>query len=139
MAMIWIFVQNPTAPGITHKTWGGASLDVSLVPFRTDDDTTLVPSLEFGHWLVNKEHQDFLAQFLLPVRTSSLETVASDPLVGWMFDNWIPNARERNLTGHSLEEAEIFATNWQRLFLPTSAEEVGTTFTAELNQAAGWA
>jgi hypothetical protein len=134
----WIFVQNPTAPGIVHQTWGGAPLDVNLVPFRTDDDTTIEPSIEFGHWLVNKEHQDFLAQFLLPARTSSLETVSGDPLVGWMFDNWIPNARSRNLTGYSLEEAEIFTTNWQRLYLPTPAAEVGAAFTAELNEAAGW-
>jgi ABC-type glycerol-3-phosphate transport system substrate-binding protein len=139
MGFDWMFVQNPTKEGITHQTWGGPTLDVSLLPFRTDDESTLEPTIDFGHWLVNSENQQFLAQFLLPVRVSALEAVSGDPLVQWMFDNWIPNARERNTTGHSREEAEVFQTNWQRLYLPTPPEEVAASFCNELNQAVGWA
>jgi ABC-type glycerol-3-phosphate transport system substrate-binding protein len=132
----WIFVQNPTNEGVPHQTWGGPGLDVSLLPFRTEDENTIQPTIDFGHWLSNREHQEFLAQFLLPVRVSALEAVSDDPLVQWMYDNWIPNARERNGTGLAREEAEIFQTNWQKLWLPTSPQEVAESFCSEWDQVA---
>lgn len=134
----WIFVQNPTADGIPHTTWGGPGLDVNLIPLRTGDDSAIQPTLDFGHWLVNREHQEFLAQFLLPVRTSALAAVQSDPLVEWMYNYWIPNARHSNVHNCARENAEAFQTNWQKLYLPTSPQEAADSFCTQLFQSPCW-
>ena len=49
-----IFFQNPTNKGVKHTTWGGPSLDVNIVPFRTGDESTIQPTLDFGYWLVDQ-------------------------------------------------------------------------------------
>lgn len=134
----WIFVRNPTQPGVEHTTWGGAGLDVNLLPFRTEDDTAIEPTIEFAHWLVNGEHQEFLAQYLFPVRQSALKAVEGDPLVQWMFNNWIPNSRNRNPTGCTREEAEAFQTSWQRLWLPEAPDAVARDFRQQVEQFACW-
>ena len=134
----WIFVQNPTNKGVKHTTWGGPSLDVNIVPFRTGDESTIQPTLDFGYWLVNRENQKFLAQYLMPVRQSALKEIATDPMVQWMFDYWVPNSRNRNPSGCTREEAEAFQTNWQKLWLPTDPTEVANSFKQQVDQFSCW-
>lgn len=121
----WIYVQVPTNPDVPHSSvWGGPLLDVNTVLFRTGDDTTIQPSIDFALWLSNAENQKWLAQYLLPARLSALEGV-EDPMLQWHLDYYIPNGRQRMEAngGRALEVCTQFELVMQKLYLPTSPEE----------------
>jgi ABC-type glycerol-3-phosphate transport system substrate-binding protein len=127
----WIFVQPPTNAEVEHSSvWGGPLLDVNIVPFKTNEEA-IQPTLDFAFWLTNAEHQKWLAQYLLPVRTSALEGV-DDPMLKWHFEHYIPYGRQRMEAngGRAKEVVEQLELVFQKLFLPSPPEEAVQDFCA---------
>jgi len=130
------FMQQPTWGG-PSMVWGGPGLDVSSLPYMTEKGI-FAETVEFGHWLVNRDHQNWLAQYLMPVRVSATEAIGDDPILTWMVQNWVPNARFRHVSGAQQEEAEQWMVMWQQLFLPTPAAEVADWFCGEVARFDSW-
>jgi len=121
----WLFVQAPTNPDVPHPSvWGGPLLDVNTVLYRTGDDKTIKPSIDFALWLSNAENQKWLAQYLLPARKSALQGV-EDAMLKWHLEYYIPNGRQRAEAngGRALEVCTQFELVLQKLYLPTSPQE----------------
>jgi len=94
------------------------------VLYRTGDDKTIKPSIDFALWLSNAENQKWLAQYLLPARKSALKGI-EDPMLKWHLENYIPNGRQRAEAngGRALEVCTQFELVLQKLYLPTSPQE----------------
>jgi ABC-type glycerol-3-phosphate transport system substrate-binding protein len=127
------FVQQPTSDGSTSQQWGGPTLDVNQLPYNTEKGIA-AETIRFAHWIANRDHQAWLAQYQIPVRVSALETVADDPIIQWIATNWLPEARLRNFSGCSREEAEQWMVMWQKLYLPSDATEVANWFCDEVSR-----
>jgi hypothetical protein len=86
-------VENPHNASVPAPiNYGGANTGF---PFRTRDRRATQPTLDFGFWLLtSQEHQDFFADYMVPIRQSSFGKVA-DPLLFWMLEHWFPTARWR--------------------------------------------
>lgn len=126
----WLFVQPPTNPGVPHSSyWGGPLLDVNQVLFRSGGTETIDPSIDFSLWLTNVENQTWLAQYLLPVRTSAREGINS-PMLAWHFENYIPYGRQRISAngGRARETVEQLELVLQKIYLPMSPEEAVQDF-----------
>jgi maltose-binding protein MalE len=127
------FMQYCTMGDRPSQVWGGPTLDVNQLPYNTEKGI-FPETVDFAHWMVNREHQEWLAQYLIPVRVSALATVADDPALTWMTENWLPNARLRNFSGCNAEEAEQWMVMWQQLYLPTDATEAAQWFCDEVDR-----
>jgi len=130
------FMQHPTLGDRPSQHWGGPTLDVNQLPYNTEKGV-FPETVEFAHWLANREHQAWAAQYVIPVRESALATVADDPLIQWIASNWVPNARLRNFSGCAKEEAEQWMVMWQKLFLPTDATEAAQWYCEEVDRFGG--
>jgi hypothetical protein len=115
----WMFVQTPTPDGKHGFCWGGPKLDVNIVPYKKDA-ATIQPTLDFAFWLVNLEHQQFLSQYLNPIRLSAIKDL-KDPMLKWHYDNYIPYGRQRAEAdgGRAREVCEALEVLLQTLYLPT--------------------
>jgi ABC-type glycerol-3-phosphate transport system substrate-binding protein len=137
----WMLVRNPTAPGVTHQGWGGPSLDVNIAPFKQKESRKLEAIVDFGHFLVNKENQVFMAQFQVPARQSvAKEKLGDDPWVKMTLDNLVPNARGFPADDNSLKMRETFHNHYQELFIggnPKKAREVAAEIDAEAKRIVG--
>jgi hypothetical protein len=120
----WTFVQNPTAPGVSHATWGGPRLDSNLQPLKTDNPDAVPATLKFAHWVVNRDNQAFLAKYMIPIRQSVVDKMTDDPLLQYIFKAWVPGARVRDGGGCNPQEVDIWDKMWQKLYLPTDPEQV---------------
>lgn len=127
----WRYIQNPTANGTKHTTWGGPALDVNNHLFKTADAATIQPSIKFAHWVVNKPNQTWLAKYQIPIRASAVAAMADDKLLAWMYKCWLPNARTRSGTGCATPECDVFVKAWQKLFLPTDPKKVAEEWLAD--------
>lgn len=126
----WVFVQNPINPGVEHPSyWGGPYLDVNTVPFRTRDQDAIIPTIDFGLWLSNRENQKWMAQYLLPARVSALEDV-TDPMLEWHYKYWIPYGRQRAAAngGRAREVCEQLELVLQKVFQPMDPSEAVNDF-----------
>jgi len=127
---IW-FVQNPTAPGVPHTTWGGPKMDVNLQPFNTGETGAIPPTIAFAHWIVNRENQEWLSQYLIPVRSSAVELASGDPFLQYIFNCWVPNARVTSMYCET-QDRDIATEMMQLLYLPTPPEQVAEEWAARL-------
>lgn len=131
----FIFVQVPTGPDVKHSlVWGGPLLDVNTVLFKTADANQSKPAIDFALWLSNKDHQKWLAQYLLPARKSALAGV-EDPMLKWHFEHYIPYGRQRMEAngGRAREVTEQFELVLQKLFLPSTPAEAVKDFCNTVN------
>jgi len=131
----WIFVQPPTNPDVEHASvWGGPLLDVNTMLFKTADAAQSQPTIDFGLWLSNPEHQKWLSQYLLPARMSALEGV-EDPMLAWHFEHYIPYGRQRMEAngGRAREVVEQLELVLQKLYLPTPPAEAVQDFCATVD------
>jgi len=134
----WIFVQNPVVPGGKHTTWGGPDLDVNLQPFNTGDVGAIAPTIEFAHWVANRENEEWLGQYTIPVRKSAVAKYEDDPLLQWMFGCWVPNSRTEFNTNCTVQECDIWMEMWQTLFLPTDPQQVADEWVNKLSALDCW-
>jgi ABC-type glycerol-3-phosphate transport system substrate-binding protein len=126
----WTFVQNPTNPGVPNASyWGGPVLDVNTIPYKTRDKDAIIPTIDFGLWLSNRENQKWMAQYLLPARASALEGLA-DPLLEWFYKHVIPYGRTRASSGggKSREVAEALEQVIQKVWQQIPPEEALNEF-----------
>lgn len=131
----WVYVQPPTNPDVEHsQVWGGPLLDVNIVPFKTQDVDAAQPTIDFALWLANAEHQNWLAQYLLPVRQSALAGV-EDPMLQWHMANYIPYGRQRMEAngGRAKEVVEQLELVLQKLFLPSTPDQAVQDFCATVS------
>ena len=134
----WIYVQTPVNKGMEHGyTWGGPKLDVNTVPYRKEPEA-IQPTIDFALWLVNKDNQKFLAQYLLPVRLSAIEDI-EDPMLKWHYEYYIPYGRQRAEAdgGRAREVVEALELVLQKIFLPTDPKEAVAEFCATV-EALDW-
>ena len=126
----FVFVEPPVGPYAEHPNcWGGPTMDVNVMPYRTRDRLAIAPSIDFCEFLINKENQDFVAQFQFPARESSAVKV-KDPMVLWHLKHYIPYGRNRDGSPGGQVRAVCVALEqaYQRLFLPSPVEEVAAEF-----------
>ena len=134
----WRFCQNPTQPGAQHHGWGGPGLDDNLVPFRPKDLTDPTPVLDFGFFVVNQPNQEFIAQFMIPARSSAVAAkLGDDPLVQYTFKYLAPGAQRWRADDNQQKLLDIFNTHFQDLWTGKSAQQVANDFAAEANPQVG--
>lgn len=134
----WMFCQNPTAPGVQHKGWGGAMVDTNFLPFRQKDAAKWDTVLDFAFFFLDKEQQQWMAQFQIPARVSvANESLKDDPFALYTLKYLVPGARTFLPDGKDLKLREIFGNHFQELYLGKSAKQVAQEFAAEANQAVG--
>ena len=91
----FILPQPPRGPYATQNAcWGGPMMDVNVMPYRTRDRDAIQPSIDFCEWLIDSEHQDFVATRHFPARESAAAKV-DEPLVQWYMEHMLPYGRGR--------------------------------------------
>lgn len=121
----WIFVRCPNGPKAPNGyVWGGPKLDVNSMPFKTKYDYETPVSVDFCLFMSNREHQKFIAKYLLPARLSAVEDV-QDNMLKWHLTNYIPYGRQRAAAvgGQSRAVCESLQQVIERLFLPMPPDQ----------------
>lgn len=134
----WMFVQNPTSPGVPEQCWGGPGIDTHLEPFRQTDDAKLQALMDFAFYLVNPENEAGMIPFEIPVRTSVVKDKLTDkPLDQYVAKYLVPGSHGWPPDGNSTKLLDIFETHFQNLYLGKSPSQVGNAYSADANAATG--